>query len=113
MHIETREVGDVVILDLQGKMTIGEGDESLMEKIRTLVQKGQMKVLINFDSVPYVDNAGLGAIVHAYTVLHRNGGTLKLVYLTKRISDLLAITKLHTVFETFEDEATALKSFAS
>ncbi len=113
MEIEERTLENVVILDLKGKLTIGEGDELLKEKINNLMQQGHRNLLLNLESVPYVDSAGLGGIVHTYTTVSRQGGTLKLVNLTKRITDLLAITKLLTVFETFESEADAVSSFSS
>jgi anti-sigma B factor antagonist len=111
MVIEERVVGDVTILDLKGKMTLGEGDELLKDKINSLIHQGQKKLLLNLESVPYIDSAGLGEIVRTYTTVSRQGGNLKLVNLTKRITDLLSITKLLTVFETFDSEADALKSF--
>jgi anti-sigma B factor antagonist len=111
MLIEERVVGDVTILDLKGKMTLGEGDELLKDKINSLVHQGQKKLLLNLEGVPYIDSAGLGEIVRTYTTVSRQGGNLKLVNLTKRITDLLSITKLLTVFETFDSEADAIKSF--
>ena len=112
MVIEERVVGDVTILDLKGKMTLGEGDELLKDKINSLIHQGQKKLLLNLESVPYIDSAGLGEIVRTYTTVSRQGGNLKLVNLTKRITDLLSITKLLTVFETFETEPDALKSYS-
>jgi anti-sigma B factor antagonist len=111
MVIEERIIGDVTILDLKGKMTLGEGDELLKDKINSLIHQGQKKLLLNLEGVPYIDSAGLGEIVRTYTTVSRQGGNLKLVNLTKRITDLLSITKLLTVFETFDSEAEALKSF--
>jgi anti-sigma B factor antagonist len=111
MVIEERIVGDVTILDLKGKMTLGEGDELLKDKINSLIHQGQKKLLLNLEGVPYIDSAGLGEIVRTYTTVSRQGGHLKLVNLTKRITDLLSITKLLTVFETFDTEPEALKSF--
>ena len=111
MQIEERSAGDVVVLDLKGKMTLGEGDELLKDKINSLIHQGQKKLLLNLEGVPYIDSAGLGEIVRTYTTVSRQGGNLKLVNLTKRITDLLSITKLLTVFETFDSEAEALKSF--
>ncbi len=111
MVIEERIVGDVTILDLKGKMTLGEGDELLKDKINSLIHQQQKKLLLNLEGVPYIDSAGLGEIVRTYTTVSRQGGNLKLVNLTKRITDLLSITKLLTVFETFDSEAEALKSF--
>ena len=111
MVIEERIIGAVTILDLKGKMTLGEGDELLKDKINSLIHQGQKKLLLNLEGVPYIDSAGLGEIVRTYTTVSRQGGNLKLVNLTKRITDLLSITKLLTVFETFETEPEALKSF--
>jgi anti-sigma B factor antagonist len=111
MVIEERIIGDVTILDLKGKMTLGEGDELLKDKINSLIHQGQKKLLLNLEGVPYIDSAGLGEIVRTYTTVSRQGGNLKLVNLTKRITDLLSITKLLTVFETFDNEPEALKSF--
>ena len=113
MEIEERTLENVVVLDLKGKLTIGEGDELLKEKINNVLQQGHKNLLLNLEAVPYVDSAGLGEIVRTYTTVSRQGGTLKLVNLTKRITDLLAITKLLTVFDTFESEADAVSSFSS
>lgn len=111
MQIEERIVNDVTILDLKGKITLGEGDEALKDKINSLVHQNRKKILLNLEDVPYIDSAGLGEIVRTYTTVSRQGGQLKLVNLTKRITDLLSITKLLTVFETFESEPEALKSY--
>ena len=113
MHIEERPAGDVIVLDLKGKMTLGEGDELLKDKINSLVQQGRRKVVLNLEGVPYIDSAGLGEIVRTYTTISRQGGSMKLLNLTKRITDLLSITKLLTVFETYDDEADAVRSFSS
>ena len=111
MQIEERIVDGITILDLKGKMTLGEGDELLKDKINSLMNQGRGKILMNLEGVPYIDSAGLGEIVRTYTTVSRQGGTMKLVNLTKRITDLLAITKLLTVFETYDNEAEALKSY--
>ena len=113
MVIEERVIGDVTVLDLKGKMTLGEGDELLKDKINSLIHQGQKKLLLNLEGVPYIDSAGLGEIVRTYTTVSRQGGNLKLVNLTKRITDLLSITKLLTVFETYDSEAEAIRSFAA
>src|SRR5438046_5434711 len=113
MQIEERAVGDVVVLDLKGKITLGEGDELLKDKVNSLVSQGRRKILLNFADVPYVDSAGLGEIVRTHTTVSRQGGSLKLLHLPKRITELLAITKLLTVFETFDAESEAAKSLAS
>jgi anti-sigma B factor antagonist len=111
MQISERTTGDVVILDVKGRITLGDGDELLKDKVNQLVGQGKKKIVLNLADVPYVDSAGLGEIVRTYTTVSRQGGSLKLLNLTKRISDLLAITKLLTVFETFESEDDAIKSF--
>ena len=113
MQIEERPTGDVVVLDLKGKMTLGEGDEMLKDKINSLVHQGRRKVVLNLEGVPYIDSAGLGEIVRTYTTISRQGGSMKLLNLTKRITDLLSITKLLTVFETYDNEADAVRSFSS
>jgi anti-sigma B factor antagonist len=112
MQIDERAVGDVIILDLNGKMTLGEGDELLREKVSSLVSQGKKKLILNLEGVPYIDSAGLGEIVRTYTTVSRQGGKLKLLHLTKRIEDLLSITKLLTVFEVYEDENEAVQSYA-
>jgi anti-sigma B factor antagonist len=112
MQIEERVVGDVTILDLKGKLTLGEGDTLLKDKVNSLIMEGQKKLVLNLEGVPYIDSAGLGEIVRTYTTVSRQGGKLKLLHLTKRIQDLLSITKLLTVFEVYENEGEAVKSFA-
>ena len=112
MQIEERVVGEVMVIDLKGKMTLGEGDELLKDKINSLISQGHKKLLLNLEGVPYIDSAGLGEIVRTYTTVSRQGGKLKLLNLTKRIQDLLSITKLLTVFETYDSEDEAIKSYA-
>jgi anti-sigma B factor antagonist len=112
MEIVERTVSDVTVLDLKGKMTLGEGDELLKDKINSLLADGKKKLVLNLEGVPYIDSAGLGEIVRTFTTVSRQGGKLKLLNLTKRIEDLLSITKLLTVFETFESEPDAIKSFS-
>ena len=113
MEIDERSTGEVVILDLKGKLMIGEGDELLKDKVNSLIQQGHRKLLLNLEGVPYVDSAGLGEIVRTYTTVSRQGGRLKLLNLTKRIEDLLSITKLLTAFETFGSEQEAVQSFSA
>ena len=113
MQIEERAVGDVMVLDLKGKVTLGEGDELLKDKVNSLVNQGHKKIVLNLADVPYIDSAGLGEIVRTYTTVSRQGGSLKLLNLTKRITDLLSITKLLTVFETFDSENEAVRSFSA
>jgi anti-sigma B factor antagonist len=113
MQIEERAIGEVVVLDLKGRVTLGEGDELLKDKVNSLLNQGRKKIVLNLAEVPYIDSAGLGEIVRTYTTVSRQGGSLKLLNLTKRIADLLSITKLLTVFESFESEADAVRSFSS
>ena len=112
MQIHEREVNGITILDIHGKLTLGEGDELLRDKVNSLVHQERKKIVLNLAEVPYIDSAGLGEIVRTYTTVSRKGGSLKLLSLTKRIQDLLAITKLLTVFETFDSEKDAVKSFS-
>ena len=113
MQIEERTVGAVTILDLKGKLILGDGDAQLKDKIHSLVSQGSKQVVLNLDEVPYIDSAGLGEIVRTHTTMSREGGSLKLLNVTKRIHDLLVITKLVTIFETFDTEAEALRSFTA
>jgi anti-sigma B factor antagonist len=113
MQIDERATGDVKILDMKGRVTLGEGDELLKDKINSLLNQGHRKIILNLADVPYIDSAGLGEIVRTYTTVSRQGGSLKLLNLTKRITDLLSITKLLTVFETFESEDEAVRSFSA
>jgi anti-sigma B factor antagonist len=112
MQIDERFVEDVTILDLKGKMTLGEGDELLKDKINSLASQGHRKVVLNLETVPYIDSSGLQEIVRTYTSLSRQGGKLKLLNVSKRIYDLLVITKLVTIFDSFDDEAEAVRSFS-
>jgi anti-sigma B factor antagonist len=114
VNISERMAGDVVIVEVSGKITLGDGgDMALKDKMGSLIQQGQKKVLLNLGDVSYVDSAGLGEIVQSYATVTKNGGALKLLNVTKRIKDLLSITKLLTVFDTFDSEAEALASFSS
>ena len=111
MQIEERPSGDVMILDVTGKLTIGKGYELLKDKINSLIQQGHKKLILNLEGVPYVDSAGLGEIVRTHTTVSRQGSNLTHLNLTKRIEDLLSITKLLTVFDTYDLEQDALNSF--
>ncbi|MBM3781533.1 MAG: STAS domain-containing protein [Acidobacteria bacterium] len=113
MEITERTVNGVAILDLKGKITLGDGDEHLRDTIARVLASGHTHLLLNLAGVEYLDSAGLGEIVRTYTTVKRQGGSLKLVNLTKRIEDLLSITKLLTVFETFDTEADAVASFGA
>ncbi|MEY3284793.1 MAG: STAS domain-containing protein [Acidobacteriota bacterium] len=112
MKITERKSGDVTVLDIEGKILLGEGDVQLKRKIDELVERNEIKVVLNLENVPYMDSGGLGEIVRSYTTATRAGGNLKLLHATKRISDLLMITKLITVFEIFDDEPSAVSSFS-
>ncbi len=113
MQIDERIVDDVTVLDLKGKMTLGEGDELLKDKINSLASQGHKKILLNLEAVPYIDSAGLGEIVRTYTSISRQGGKLKLLNVSKRIQDLLVITKLITIFDSYDDEAEAVRSYGA
>jgi anti-sigma B factor antagonist len=113
MQIDERIVDDVTVLDLKGKMTLGEGDELLKDKINSLASQGHKKILLNLEAVPYIDSAGLGEIVRTYTSISRQGGKLKLLNVSKRIQDLLVITKLITIFDSYDDEAEAVRSYSA
>ncbi len=112
MDIKERVVDGVSVLDLSGKIVLGEGDGQVRERIKDLLSDGQKKILLNLGDVTYVDSAGLGALISSYTTTKREGGQLKLVNLTKRIQDLLAITKLITVFDTYDSEQEAIDSYS-
>jgi anti-sigma B factor antagonist len=105
-------VGDVTVIDASGRITLGEGSSAFRDKIKELVNAGNKKIVVNMAGVSYIDSSGIGELVSGYTTVTNQGGGLKLVNLGKRIQDLLQITKLYTVFETFDDEAAAIRSFA-
>ena len=111
MKIDERSVGDVKVLDIAGQIKFTQGDEMLKDKIHSLVHQGSKKILVNLGAVDYVDSAGLGELVGAFTTVTRAGGKMKLLNVTKKMRDLLSITKLLTVFETFDNEQDAVKSF--
>jgi anti-sigma B factor antagonist len=111
LNIKERQNGDVTILDLSGKITIGEGSVQLREAVRGLLDNGKKKILLNLGDVSYVDSSGIGELVSSYTTTNNQGGQLKLLNLTKKIQDLLMITKLLTVFETHDNEEAAVASF--
>ncbi len=111
MKIEKRKKGDVVILDLKGKILIGEGIDVLRDAINSTISEQETKVLLNFAEVPYLDSTGLGEVVRSYTSIKKAGGVVKIVNLTNKVKDLLSVTKLITVFDTFEEEDKAIESF--
>ena len=113
MQMTERHVGDVAIIDLSGRLVLGDGDELLRDKVNSLVQQGRNHILANLSGVSYMDSAGLGELVRCYTTVTRRGGALKLLGLTKRVADLLTITKLLTVFDTYDTEKEALASFGT
>jgi len=112
VKISNRQVGDVTVVDATGRITLGEGASVFRDTIRDLAAKGNKKILINLSDVSYIDSSGIGEMVSSFTTVTNHGGQLKLLGLTKRVKDLLQITKLYTVFEVFEDEPSAIRSFA-
>ncbi len=112
VKLTNRQVGDVTVIDVVGRITLGEGASVLRDELRDLVKKDQKKILLNMREVTYIDSSGIGELVSAYTSITNQGGHLKLLGLTHRVKDLLQITKLYTVFDVHEDEAHAVRSFA-
>ena len=112
VKLNTRQVGDVTVVDVSGRITLGEGSSVLRDLLRELVAKGNKKILLNLGEVTYIDSSGIGELVSGFTTISNQGGSLKLLSLTKRVQDLLQITKLYTVFDVHEEEAHALRSFA-
>ena len=112
VKISTRQVGDVTVIDASGRITLGEGASNFRDTVRELAAKGNKKLLLNLGDVSYIDSSGIGEMVSSFTTVTNGGGVLKLLGLNKRVKDLLQITKLYTVFEVFDDEAEALRSFA-
>src|SRR6202040_1140982 len=111
MKASTRQVDGITIVDLSGRITLGEGSVVLRDTIKDLLSKGQKKIPLNLGDVSYIDSSGIGELVSAFTSVRNQGGELKLLHLTKKVHDLLQITKLYTVFDVKDDEATAVKSF--
>ena len=112
LSITSREVDDVTVLDLTGRITLGEGSVQLRDAVRDLLSKGSKQILLNLGDVTYIDSSGIGELVSAFTTVRNQGGDLKLLNLTKKVHDLLQITKLYTVFDVKDDEASAVASFA-
>ena len=112
LDVKERQAGDVTILDMNGEVRIGEGSIALRDAIRNLSANGKKKILLNLAGVSYIDSSGIGELIANYTTVGRGGGQLKLLSLTEKVQDLLVITKLSTVFETFDNEAAALASFS-
>ena len=111
LTIASREVDSVTVLDLSGRITLGEGSVQLREAIRDLIGKGQKMILLNLGDVSYIDSSGLGELVSAYTTSKNQGAALKLLNLTRKVKDVLQLTKLYTVFDIYDDEATAIASY--
>jgi anti-sigma B factor antagonist len=111
VKLNTRQVGDVSVIDVAGRITLGEGSAALREAMRDLIAKNQKKILLNLGEVNYIDSSGIGELVSGFTTVTNSGGNLKLLNLNKRVKDLLQITKLYTVFDVHEDEAGAIRSF--
>ncbi|HSE19459.1 MAG TPA: STAS domain-containing protein [Pyrinomonadaceae bacterium] len=111
LNLNERQAGDVTVLDMSGKITIGEGSVALRTAIRRLLEEGKKRILLNLAGVSYIDSSGIGELVSSYTAINKEGGQLKLLNLTQKIKDLLTITKLLTVFDVYENEAEALNSF--
>ena len=111
VKLTTRQVGDVTVIDVAGRITLGEGSSTLRDAMRDLVSKNQKKILLNLGEVSYIDSSGIGELVSGFTTVTNGGGALKLLNLNKRVKGLLQITKLYTVFDVHEDEAGAIRSF--
>jgi len=111
LKIASRQVDGVTVLDFEGRIVLGEPTEAIRDTLQDLVSKGQKKILLNLGEVSYIDSSGLGALVRGYSTLASQQGTLKLLNLTKKVQDLLQVTKLYTVFEIFNDENAAIRSF--
>ena len=112
MKISSRQVDGVTIMDCSGRITLGEGSVMLRDSVRELLAKGQKKIVLNLAEVNYIDSSGIGELVSAFTTAKNHGGELKLLNLTKKVHDLLQITKLYTVFDVRDDEAGAVKAFS-
>jgi len=109
--MNTRQIDGVTVVDVEGRITLGEGSSALRDVLRDLVAKGQNKILLNLGEVNYIDSSGIGELVSGFTMVANSGGAMKLLGLTKRVKDLLQITKLYTVFDVHEEEKHALASF--
>ena len=109
--VKTRQVDGISVVDVSGRITLGEGSSAVRDVLRDLIGQGEKKILLNLSEVSYIDSSGIGELVSGYTTISNQGGTLKLVGLTKRVKDLLQITKLYTVFDVHEEEAHGIRSF--
>ena len=108
----TRQVNGVTVVDVSGRITLGEGSSTLRETVRDLLNRGEKKILLNLGDVTYIDSSGIGELVSGCTTVTNQGGQLKLLSLTKKVHDLLQITKLYTVFDVHDDETAAIRSFS-
>jgi anti-sigma B factor antagonist len=111
VKVSTRQVGDVTVADVTGKLTLGEASGIFRDALRNLITQGYKKILLNLHGVSYIDSSGIGELVAGYTTVTSGGGKLKLLNLTQRVQSPLQSTKLYTVFEVFDDETSAVKSF--
>ena len=111
MKLVTRLIDDVEVIKVSGRIELGEGSAAIREVVRDLLARGRKKIVLDLADVDYIDSAGLGALVSAFTSVRNEGGDLKLVYLTQKVQDLLQMTKLYTVFDVYDDETAAIKSF--
>ena len=111
VKLNSRQVGDVTVIDVAGRITLGEGSSALRDTLRDMIGKSQKKILLNLNDVSYIDSSGIGELVSGFTTVTNSGGQLKLLNLTNRVKDLLQITKLYTVFDVHNDEAGAIRSF--
>ena len=111
LFLTCREAGDVTIVDFSGRISLGEGSALLRKTIRELIENGQTKILLNLEDVNYIDSSGIGELVSGFSAVRNSNGELKLLNLTKKVHDLLQITKLFTVFDVYSDESTAVNSF--
>lgn len=111
LKTKTRQVDGIAVVDVSGRVTLGEETKLLRETIRGLLGEGHKEILLNLGEVWYIDSAGIGELVSAFTSVRNRGGELKLLKLTKRVREVLQITKLYTVFDIRDDEAAAIKSF--
>ncbi len=113
MTVSERTAGTIVVLDVQGNVTLEDGAQQLRDKVRSLLQQERRQIVVNLGAASFIDSAGLSELVQTYATVSRQGGSLKLLHVTRRLRDLLVITKLATVFELFDDEQTAVESFGA
>jgi anti-sigma B factor antagonist len=112
MKLSTREIGDVIIIDVDGKILLGDGDVEIKKSVDDLLKRGNKNILLNLAKVPYLDSAGLGEIIRCFTTLRKSGGDFKLLSPNKRVVELLSITNLLNVFDSYDNESAAIASFS-